>query len=150
MESQLKFVASLFKMAIKEFHNVMGPESIQTIFRLMGETQGERVERVMRKKYKTDSWTTDEFIPKLVKDLIEPTLGEGNVEYKIDGNEITLSLAVCPFQRAGMSITSKLYCTYTEGMIETAIQKALKNIEFTTKELKASGNKNCVFQINVK
>ena len=149
MESQLKFVAALFKMAIKEIQNVMGPESIQTIFRLMGETQGERIERVMRKKYKTDTWTSDDFIPKLVKDHIEPTLGEWNVEYKIDGNEITLSLAVCPFQRAGISITSKLYCTYTEGMIETAIQKALKNIEFTTEELKASGNKNCVFKVKI-
>lgn len=32
---QLKFIASMFKMAMEEFNSVMGPETIQTIFRLI-------------------------------------------------------------------------------------------------------------------
>ncbi|MHA1301368.1 MAG: methanogen output domain 1-containing protein, partial [Candidatus Helarchaeota archaeon] len=150
MENQLKFIASVFKMAMKELYNVMGPESIQTIFRLMGESEGERIERVMRKKYKVNKWDAKDYIDKLIKDVIVPTLDRENVEYKIENDEIVIKLGKCPFRRAGMNITNRLYCTYTEGMIETAIRKALGDIDFKTEALKADGSPQCIFKIKVK
>jgi len=149
MSSQLKFVASVFKMAMKELVNVMGPESVMTVFRLMGEGQGEAFERRLRKKYKVDKWTAEDFVPKLVKDVIEPGLGEGLLEYNVSGGDISISFKVCPFRRAGIQISHKLYCTYTEGMIETALKKALGNITFKTETLIASRDPTCKFNIKV-
>ncbi|MHA1378129.1 MAG: methanogen output domain 1-containing protein [Candidatus Helarchaeota archaeon] len=146
-EQQLKFIASVFRMAVKELYNVMGPESIQTIFRLIGEGQGERIHRVLSKKYKKDNWDPKEYTEKVIKEIIIPTLDEENVNYNIDGNVITIKLRQCPFQRAGMNITNKLYCTYTEGMIETAFKKAVPNSKFSTESLKAERAQNCIFKI---
>ena len=39
----LKFIASMFRMAINEIDTIMGAESLQTIFRLMGESIGDNV-----------------------------------------------------------------------------------------------------------
>jgi hypothetical protein len=150
MSQQLKYIATVFKMALKEILNVMGPESIMTVFRLMGEGQGEAFERRLRRKYKVDKWTAEMFVEKLVKDVIEPGLGEGLAGYSVSGNEITVSFKVCPFKRANMKISDKLYCTYTEGMIETAIKKALGDIEMKTETLIASRDPECLFRIKVK
>ncbi|NVM54575.1 MAG: hypothetical protein HWN66_12800 [Candidatus Helarchaeota archaeon] len=150
MSSQLRFIASVFKMAIKEIYNVMGPESVQTVFRLMGEGQGEAIERRLRIKYKTENWTPEQFIEKFVKDVIEPALGEGQAEFEIGSNELTVKIKTCPFKRANMKISDKLYCTYTEGMVEEAFKKALKNIEFKSEQLIADRKPECVFKIKVK
>ncbi len=152
MERQLRFISVVFKKAVKELFNVMGPESIQTIFRLIGEGEGQRIKKVLSKKYKKNDWDGKDFTEKVMNDVIIPTLEEGNAEYKIDGNgnEITIKLATCPFRRAGMNITSKLYCTYTEGMIETAFKEAFPNSEFKTEELIAEGKTGCVFKIKIK
>ena len=48
---QLKFISSMFSMAMDEFDKVMGPETIQTIFRLIGENQGAVVEQRLKEKY---------------------------------------------------------------------------------------------------
>ncbi len=149
MSSQLKFIASVFKMAMKELVNVMGPESVMTVYRLMGEGQGEAYERRLRKKYKVDKWTAADFVEKLVKDVIEPGLGEGLVTYKVDGNNVSVSFKVCPFRRAGIQISHKLYCTYTEGMIETALKKALGDIKFKAESLIASRDPSCNFSISI-
>ena len=146
---RLKFVASIFKMAMEEFSNVMGPESIQTIFRLMGERVGERVEKRMKKKFKIDKWTPEFFAEKFVKDVFEPAIGEGQVEIKINKNELIVYIKICPFQKAGIDISNKFYCTYTEGLIETAARNALKNISFKSEHIKATGEKNCVFKIQI-
>ncbi|MHA1280080.1 MAG: methanogen output domain 1-containing protein [Candidatus Helarchaeota archaeon] len=150
MSHQLKFIASVFKMAMKELLNVMGPESVQTIFRLIGETQGEAIERRLRLKYKTESWTPEVFIDKFVNDVIEPALGDGQAEYKIDGDELIIAIKVCPFKRANMKISDKLYCTYTQGMVEEAFKKAFTNVEFHQEESIADRNKSCIFKIKVK
>lgn len=149
MSSQLKFIASVFKMAMKELVNVMGPESVMTVFRLMGEGEGEAYERRLRKKYKVDKWTAEDFVSKLVKDVIEPGLGEGLVDYSVSGNNININFKVCPFRRAGIQISHKLYCTYTEGMIETALKKALGNLTFKTETLIANRDPVCKFNITV-
>ncbi len=150
MSQQLKFIASVFKMAMKELVNVMGPESVQTVFRLMGEEIGKAYERRLRLKYKVDKWKTEEYVDHLLKDIIEPGLGEGLAEYKIDNKEITIIIKVCPFRRAGIKISDKLYCTYTEGMIETALKTALGDIDFKTERLIADKNPDCIFKIKIK
>ena len=146
---QLRFVASVFKMAMKELVNVMGPESVQTIFRLMGETQGEAFERRLRRKYKVDKWDAKDFAEKLIKDVIAAGLGEGKANVKVEGDTITLDMQVCPFRRANIKISDKLYCTYTEGMIETAFKKALGNATLKSEALIADRNPACIFKIKV-
>ena len=146
---RLRFVASMFRMAMAEFANVMGPESIQTIFRLMGEGVAERVEKRMRKKFNIEKWTPELFAEKFIKDVLEPALGEGLAEIQIDGDEIKVIIKVCPFQRAGIEISNKFYCTYTEGLVETAARLALKDIEFDSEHLRATGGENCFFKLKI-
>ncbi len=151
MESQLKFVAALFKMAMKEFDRVMGPESIQTIFRLIGENQGESIESRMKKKYNVDKWTPENFAENLVKDVLEPVLGKGKVKYEIKGDELIFDIGVCPFRRAGINISSQVFCNYTEGLIETSAKKALtENIEFNPQHSIAKGDSSCLFKLKIK
>lgn len=148
--NQLKFIATMFHKAMAEFDNVMGKESIQTIFRLMGEDVGVSVEKRLRKKFKISSWTPEVFAEKLISDVLNPVLGDNGSEITIDGNRITVILKVCPFEKAGIDISNKYYCTYTEGMIETATRSALSDIEFNTIKLRAIDNCDCQFNIEVK
>jgi len=150
MSEQLKFIASMFKMCMQEFYNVMGPESIQTIFRLIGERQGATVEQRMRERYNVDSWTPQKFAELIVKDVFDPALGTGNSEVKIEGDEIIIIFKVCPFDRAGIDISSKFFCTYTEGLVETSLAKAFGNIETVKEELKSDGAPECIFRIKIK
>jgi hypothetical protein len=147
--NQLKFIATMFHKAMDEFDKVMGKESIQTIFRLMGEGVGVSVEKRLREKYKIDTWTPQSFFEKLLSDVLEPVMGEGGADIDIDGGSINIILKVCPFKRAGIDISNKYYCTYTEGMIETAAKAALKNIDFHTLKLRASDNCDCQFKIEI-
>ncbi|MHA1384895.1 MAG: methanogen output domain 1-containing protein [Candidatus Helarchaeota archaeon] len=151
MENQLKFIAAIFKMALKEFDKIMGPESIQTAFRLMGEEQGEAVEKRMRKKYNIEGdWSPEKFADLFIKDVLVPALGEGNAESKSENNEIIITVKVCPFLRAGLTVTHRHFCNYTEGLIETAAKKALKNIDFVPEASIAKGNDCGIFKIRVK
>ena len=147
MAEHLRFIASIFKLTTQEILNVMGPESVQTLFRLIGENQGEAVEKRLRKKYNITDWKLDQFAECLTKDVLSPALGEGQVKYTIENGDLTLKIGVCPFERANMKISDKLYCTYTEGMIETAFKKAMKDIEFKPEALIADKKEQCVFKI---
>ena len=148
--NQLKFIATMFHKAMAEFDKIMGKESIQTIFRLMGEEVGVSVEKRLKEKYKIESWTSQVFVEKLLSDVLEPVMGEGGAEISMNGNSITVILKVCPFKRAGIDISNKYYCTYTEGMIETAINSAFNNTEFHTLKLRAVDNCDCQFKIEIK
>jgi hypothetical protein len=148
--NQLKFIATMFHKAMAEFDKVMGKESIQTIFRLMGEDVGVSVEKRLREKYKIDSWTPQIFAEKLVADVLDPVLGEGGAEINLDGNNINVILKVCPFKKAGIDISNLYYCTYTEGLIETATKNALQNVEFHTLKLRAVDACDCQFKLQVK
>ena len=147
---QLKFISSMFSNAMNEFNNVMGPESIQTIFRLMGEKVGETVEKRIKEKYKVDSWTPELFADKFASDVLEPAMGEGEAEISINGNELNVILKLCPFKKAGTKIDNKFYCTYTEGLIETAAKKAFPDVEFKSIKLRAVDNCDCNFSITIK
>ncbi len=139
----LKFIASMFRMAIKEIDNIMGTESLQTIFRLMGEGVGEAVAK------RINATEPDAFAEKFQKDVLEPALGDGNAILKVEGNEISVQLKVCPFARAGIDISNKYYCSYTEGLIETAAKNSLGNISFKSEKLRAVDNCDCSFKIQV-
>jgi predicted ArsR family transcriptional regulator len=139
----LKFVASMFKMAIKEIDNIMGQESLSTIFRLMGESVGENVAKRISAK------TPDEFAAKMKNDVLEPALGAGGAEITANGNEITVVLKVCPFEKAGIDISNKFYCTYTEGLVETAAKNSLGEINFVSEKLRAVDKCDCSFKIKL-
>lgn len=144
---ELKFIASMFRMAMQEFNNVMGPESIQTIFRLIGEKQGEAVEKRLKEKFKITAWSPEIFAEKFTKDVLDPALGEGKSEIHVEDQEIKVILKECPFNRAGMDISNKFYCTYTQGLIETAAKKALGSIHLETVGLRSEGKDQCNFRI---
>lgn len=146
---QLKFISSMFSMAMDEFNNVMGPETIQTIFRLIGERQGEEVEKRLREKYNIAKWTPELFAEKMSKDVIDPAVGTGSSEITVKGNELSVIVKDCPFKRAGIKIANKFYCTYTEGLIETAAKKALNAKEFESIELRAVAKCDCKFLLKL-
>jgi hypothetical protein len=147
--NQLKFIATMFHKAMAEFDNVMGKESIQTIFRLMGEEVGVSVEKRLREKYNIDTWTPQVFVEKLLSDVLNPVMGEGGADINFDGSTINVVLKVCPFKRAGIDISNKYYCTYTEGMIETAARSALNEVKFNTLKLRAGDNCDCQFKLEI-
>ena len=147
---QLKFIASMFKMSMDEFNNVMGPESLQTIFRLIGENQGTAIEKRMREKYNVVDWTPEKLSELLIKDVFEPAIGEGYAEIKTEGNEMIVKIKACPFKQAGIKIEDKFYCTYTEGLIDTVSKLTMKNTEFITQLLQSDGKDCCQFKIILK
>lgn len=146
---QLKFISSMFSLAMDEFNNVMGPETIQTIFRLIGERQGEAVEKRLREKNDIQKWTPELFAEKLSKDVIDAAVGTGASEVVVKNNEISVIIKDCPFKRAGIKITNKFYCTYTEGLIETIGKKALGIESFESQELRAVAKCDCKFLLKL-
>ncbi len=149
MEDEIKkykFISSIFKMSINEMNNIMGPETIKTVYRLIGERIGENVVKRMKDKFNIDAWTPENFSDAIVKDVLNPVLGEGGAEVNPDGGNIRVKLNVCPFEKADMDITHLFYCTYTEGLIQTAASKAFgKEIELEAISLKAEGKSCCEF-----
>lgn len=139
----LKFIASMFRMAIKEIDTIMGAESLQTIFRLMGEGVGENVAK------RINATSPEDFATKLKNDVLVPALGDGGADVTVNGNQISVVLKVCPFQKAGIDISNKFYCTYTEGLVETAAKKSLKNIDFKSEKLRATDKCDCSFKITI-
>ena len=150
MSQQFQFITTVFKKVIDESNNVMGPETVQTIFRLIGENEGDAIERRLRKKYRVENWNADDFVEHFIKDVVEPALGSGMASYSKQGNEITVKIGVCPFKKAGMRIQHKLHCTYTEGMIQQSFEKALgKKVDFQTLNLISNREPECTFKIKL-
>jgi len=146
---QLKFIVSMFKLGMEKFDEVMGPESIQTIFRLIGELQGEEIEKRLKQNHKIDNWTKELLAEKLQNDVLNPALGEDQSEIKVESDGLTVKMKVCPFKKAGIDITGKYFCTYTEGLIETVAKLALGDGEFTSVKLRSVDNCDCEFKIKV-
>jgi len=140
---ELKFVASMFRMAIAEIDNIMGHESLQTIFRLMGERVGEGVAKRINAK------DPNTFAEKFLKDVLEPALGAGGAEITVGDNEISVIVKVCPFEEAGIDISNKFYCTYTEGLVETAAKESLGKVELVSEKLRAIDKCDCSFKIKL-
>lgn len=147
---QLKFIASMFRMSMDEFNNVMGPESIQTIYRLIGESQGKNIEERLRKNMKIEDWTPQDLAKGLIEGVFEPAIGDEQAEISIDKDVMTVILKACPFKQAGIKIEDKFYCNYTEGLIETIAREALDIKEFKSEKLRAVDNCDCTFKITLK
>ena len=111
---KLKFISSIFKMSITEMNNIMGPETIKTVYRLIGERIGNTVVERMKKKFNVSEWTPENFSEAILKDVIEPVLGPGGAEFTPEGGNIRVKLNVCPFEKADMDISHQFYCTYME------------------------------------
>ena len=58
-------------------------------------------------------------------------------------------MRTCPFKKAGIDITGKYFCTYTEGLIETVAKLALGDGEFKSVKLRSVDNCDCEFKIKV-
>ncbi|TXT63410.1 MAG: hypothetical protein BAJALOKI1v1_730008 [Promethearchaeota archaeon] len=146
---QLKFIASMFRMAMEEMDKVFGPESIRTIFRLIGERQGEQLEKQMKKKLNIDTWTPEKFAKALIEEIIDPAIGTDQSHIEKKGDELIVNIRTCPFKRAGIDIKNKFYCTYTEGLIETAAKCALGDVAFNTEDLISTKKTCCIFKIKL-
>ena len=146
---KLKFISSVFKMSILEMNNIMGPETIKTVYRLIGERIGNNVVDRMKSKFNISEWTPENFSEALAKDVLEPVLGEGGAELTAEGGNVRVKLNVCPFEKADMDISHLFYCTYTEGLLETAAIKAFGKAELEEITLKAKGKPCCEFIIKL-
>jgi len=146
---QLKFLASMFKMAMEEFDKVMGPETIQTIFRLIGENQGVYFQKMIKEKYHIDKWDLQKIAELLNKEVLIPALGENQATVIVSGNTLKVIINSCPFKRAGIPISNKYYCTYTQGLVETIAKEALGKIKFNTNTLRAIDKCDCEFKIEI-
>lgn len=103
----------------------------------------------MKEKFTIEKWTPENFAEKLTEIVLEPTLGDGQSEIKIEDDSLTVKIKVFPFQKSGIDINDKSYCTYTEGLIETAAKNALNVINFKSEHLKATGADACIFKIKI-
>ncbi|MHA1784704.1 MAG: methanogen output domain 1-containing protein [Candidatus Helarchaeota archaeon] len=145
-----KFISSIFKMSIEEMNNIMGPETIKTVYRLIGERVGESIVDRMKNRFNIETWTPENFSDAIVKDVLTPVLGEGGAEVKAENGNIRVKLNVCPFEAADMDITHLFYCTYTEGLIQTSASKAFeKDVELEAISLKAEGKPSCEFLLKL-
>ena len=105
----------------------------------------------MKEKFGVSEWTPEKFAELIIKDVFNPALGEGGAEVNITGdNELTIIFKICPFEKAGIDISTKFYCTYTEGLIETALKHAFNDIEIVNEELKSEGAPQCTIKIKIK
>ena len=48
---QLKFIASIFNLSLKEIKETLGPETLTMIFRRVGETSGENIAKRLKGKF---------------------------------------------------------------------------------------------------
>ncbi|MEM1512880.1 MAG: methanogen output domain 1-containing protein [Candidatus Jordarchaeales archaeon] len=147
LERLHRFITRVFALLMSRLDAIAGRETVRTVFRLVGESVGERVEARLRKKYGVDSWTPEKFVELLAMDIIAPAVGTDNVSFESSGGEMKVTFTVCPFEKLNFDITSKFYCTYTHGVIEEAARKALGDVEVKAEKLRSEGADKCVFTI---
>ncbi|MHA1672305.1 MAG: hypothetical protein ACTSYI_01630 [Promethearchaeota archaeon] len=144
--NQLKFISSIFQMSLKEIKETLGFETLTMIFRRVGETAAERIVKRLEGKYTT----IEEFGNILIKDVIEPIIGENKGNIIFEGNKIVIELEACPYKKAGnFPITEmEFFCHYTEGLFDTAFKLAFPDKQFyiEPKDLISKGCNSCVFE----
>ena len=146
---QLKFIANIFQMSLKEIEETLGFETLTMIFRRVGETTGEDIVKRFEGRYSN----LTEFCNLLVAHVIEPVIGEGKGHVKIDEKNIYIELDACPYKKSGGFPIQKMgfFCHYTEGMFDTALKLAYpeKNFYLEPKDLIATGCKSCIFHAEI-
>lgn len=144
---QLKFISSIFNLALHEIEETLGFETLTMIFRRVGEASGENIAKRLQGTYSS----VEEFMNLVMENTIAPIIGKGKGSYSVEGDKITVILEACPYKKAGgFPIEEmKFFCHYTEGMLETAIKTGFpdKNYEFKTDELISDACQNCKFSI---
>lgn len=144
---QLKFIASIFNLTLKEIKDTLGFEALTMIFRRVGESSGENIANRFKGKYKS----VEEFGKILIDNIISPIIGEGKSSMIKNGDTYVFKLDACPYKKAGGFPISDMsfFCDYTQGMIETAIKKAFpdKKIEFKTDSLISNKCESCSFSM---
>jgi len=86
--NQLKFIANIFNMSLKEIKDTLGFETLTMIFRRVGEASAENIVKRFTGQYKTP----EEFCGLLIKNVIEPVIGSNMGSAVVDGNNIKISL----------------------------------------------------------
>lgn len=144
---QLKFISSIFNLALNEIEETLGFETLTMIFRRVGEASGENIAQRFKGRYSN----IGDFMKLVMENSINPVIGEGKGSFTVDGENISVSLAACPYKQAGgFPIEDmKFFCHYTEGMLERAVQEAFpdKNYILKTEELISDACQNCKFLI---
>ncbi|MBD3351449.1 MAG: hypothetical protein GF364_08175 [Candidatus Lokiarchaeota archaeon] len=140
---QLKFIASIFNLALEEIQDTLGFETLTMIFRRVGEVSGKKIAERFNGQYNN----IDEFGKLLIDFVINPVIGEGKGHISKEGDNLIVKLDACPYKKAGgFPIEDmRFFCHYTEGMIDTAIKTAFPDDEFKTTpdKLIASGCEHC-------
>ncbi|MEM1658796.1 MAG: hypothetical protein QXX87_04810 [Candidatus Jordarchaeales archaeon] len=141
------FITRVFKNLMNKIDAIAGKETVRTVFRLVGESVGERAEARMREKYGVKNWSLEKFVELLAKDVVAPVIGEKFVSFESSDGKARIIFTACPFEMLNFDITSKFYCTYTHGLIEAAARKALGDVKVYTESLRSDKNDKCTFVI---
>lgn len=146
---QLKFIANIFQMSLKEIKETLGFETLTMIFRRVGEAAAEDITKNFKGRYNT----VEEFGELLIKEVIEPIIGENNGKLVVDNDKIIIRLKACPYKTAGRFPIKDMefFCHYTEGLFDTALKLAFpdKTFMIEPKELIAEGCSECVFESQI-
>ncbi len=147
---QLKFIANIFNMSLKEIQDTLGFETLTMIFRRVGEAAAENIVKRLKGRYNS----IEEFGNLIIKNVIEPVLGQGEGSISVSDKTITLVLNECPYKKSGRFPIKDMafFCHYTEGLFDQAFKLAFpENTVFTQPGgLISSGEcKNCTFNIEI-
>ncbi len=147
---QLKFIASIFNYSMKEIRETLGFETLTMIFRRVGEEVADHIVKRLEGKYES----VEDFCNLLINEVINPVIGDKG-SFTVDGDNVTIKLGACPYKKAGGFPIQDMsfFCDYTEGLIDTAFQKAFPDKNYFT-ELKQSLGRNpecseCVFNASI-
>ncbi|MBD3351451.1 MAG: hypothetical protein GF364_08185 [Candidatus Lokiarchaeota archaeon] len=145
---QLKFIASIFNLALNEIQDTLGFETLTMIFRRVGEASGLSI----AEKFKGRYTTIKDFGNALIRYVINPIIGDGKSQLIEEGDKIIFKLDACPYKKAGGFPIQDMsfFCHYTEGMIDTAIKTAFPDLNYQTNPAKliANGCEHCKFVIS--
>jgi len=148
LERLHRFITRVFVLLMNRLDAVAGRDTIRAVFRLVGETVGERVEKRLREKYNVASWNPEKFAELVAKDVIAPVVGDRCVSYEGNEEEARITFTACPFEKLDLDITTKFYCTYTHGLIEEAARRAFgEEVKVEAESLKSEGADRCSFKI---
>ena len=143
---QLKFIASIFNQSLKEIKETLGFETLTMIFRRVGESSAEQIVERLKGRYNTP----EEFGNIMIKEVIEPVIGDGKGKITVNGGQVEIVLEACPYKKAGGFPIKEMefFCHYTEGLFDNAFKLAFPelNMEITPKELISQSCTQCVFR----
>jgi hypothetical protein len=125
---QLKFIANIFNLSLKEIKDTLGFETLTMIFRRVGEENAVNIVKQFKGKYKT----VEEFCKLIVEQVIEPIIGKDQGKIIIDGEKVIIELNQCPYKKAGGYPIKEMgfFCHYTEGLFDNALKLAFPDKKF--------------------